>query len=227
MQETGKRILVEYVSTPLTSFAEMGESLTESGGREQFHYLKGLFLEGDIQNQNGRIYPATEIQSAVTRLNEKIKRSGPIAGELDHPDGMNLNFDRLAVAILNMDMRGANGHGVMRVVKSAHGKTVEAAIEAGIKVGVSSRGTGNVDGNGRVRDFDILTIDVVLSPSAPNAYPTASLGLSGLMGENQETYGKRSSEIRKLADMAQDDASADKYLAEELKRLISSLGNGI
>lgn len=218
--------LIETVSTPLIPYRSIEESFVEGAAKQDIYYLKGLFLEGDIQNQNGRIYPAAEIARAVNRLNEKIKQAGPIAGELDHPDGMNLNFDRLAVGITNMSMVGSNGHGTMRVVPDGNpGKIVQGAIKAGIKVGVSSRGTGNVDSYGRVEDFDIVTIDVVLSPSAPNAFPTASVGLGGLMGENHEMYGKRSSEIRKLANMAQDDPSADKYLAEELKKLISFLGD--
>jgi len=200
---------------PLVALQET-ETLVEGTSPQKFFYLEGLFLEGGIPNQNGRIYPREEISNAVNKLNTKIQEHGPIAGELDHPEGMNLNFDRLAVAIVNMKMNGDNGVGKMRVVPEGLGKIVEGAIKAGIQVGVSSRGTGNVDSNGNVSDFDIVTIDAVLNPSAPNAYPSASLA---------ESIAKYESgvETMKLVDYAKYDPRAQIYLEKELENLFVAM----
>ena len=191
-------------------------TLIEGGDPQKFYYLDGLFLEGETPNQNERIYPQMEIAKAVKKMNETIQSRGPIPGELDHPEGMNINFDRLAVAITEMRMEGNNGYGKMRVVPEGLGKIVEGAIQAGIHVGVSSRGTGNVDASGRVSDFDIVTVDAVLNPSAPNAYPTASLAESLA----QYTSGL---EAMKLSEYAKYDPRAQHYLDKQLKTLFVAM----
>lgn len=196
------------------------ETLIEGAEPQKFYYLEGLFLEGETQNQNGRVYPRAEIASAVDKLNQKIAERGPIAGELDHPEGMNLNFDRLAVAITEMRMDGNNGFGRMRVVPEGLGKIVEGAIKAGIQVGVSSRGTGNVDAQGKVSDFDIVTIDAVLNPSAPSAYPTASLAES--IAQYQEGM-----EAMSLAQYAKYDPRAQHYLEKSLQQLFVEMRDGV
>lgn len=211
---TDRSNLIETIlpnARPLKAIQE-SEVLIEGAEPQKFYYLDGLFLEGETQNQNGRVYPRNEIAQAVQKLNKKIEEHGPIPGELDHPEGMNLNFDRLAVAITEMRMEGNNGYGKMRVVPEGLGKIVEGAIKAGIQVGVSSRGTGNVDASGRVSDFDIVTIDAVLNPSAPNAYPTASLAES--IARYQEGM-----ETMKLAEYARHDPRAQKHLEQSLKNL--------
>jgi len=214
-----KRVdLIEVIlptQKPLIAIQE-SESLIEGTDPQKFYYLEGLFLEGAVPNQNGRKYPRDEIAAAVDKLNAKISEHGPIPGELDHPDGMNLNFDRLAVAITEMRMDGNNGVGRMRVVPEGLGKIVEGAIKAGIRVGVSSRGTGNVDSQGTVSDFDIVTIDAVLNPSAPNAYPTASLAESIAM------Y-KSGMESIKLTEYAKHDPLAQRYLEKELENLFITM----
>jgi len=200
---------------PLTAIQET-EVLIEGAAPQKFYYLTGLFLEGEVPNQNGRKYPRGEIASAVDKLNKKISENGPIPGELDHPDGMNLNFDRLAVGITEMKMDGNNGVGRMRVVPEGLGKIVEGAIQAGIRVGVSSRGTGNVDSQGVVSDFDIVTVDAVLNPSAPHAYPTASLA------ESIAQY-KSGLESMKLIEYAQHDPIAQRYLEKEIANLFMAM----
>ncbi len=192
------------------------EAIFEGAAPQKFYYLEGLMLEGEVQNQNGRIYPRDEIAAAVERMNEKIAERGPIPGELDHPDGMNINFDRLAVAITGMSMKGNDGHGRMRIVPEGFGKIIEGAIKAGIQVGVSSRGTGNVDEQGRVTDFDIVTIDAVLNPSAPNAYPAASLA------ESLSRYGDVV-ETMKLVEYAKHDPRAQSHLERVMKNLFVAM----
>lgn len=195
---------------------QVDEVLVEGASPQKFYYLDGLFLEGEIPNHNGRKYPREEIAAAVEKLNSKIAERGPIPGELDHPEGMNLNFDRLAVAITEMRMEGNNGYGKMRVVPEGLGKIVEGAIKVGINVGVSSRGTGNVDASGNVSDFDIVTIDAVLNPSAPNAYPTASLAES--IAQYQSGI-----EAMSLVGYAKYDQRAQHHLEKTLKNLFTDL----
>lgn len=210
--------LIETIMPNQSSLVAKQESeiLVEGTEPQKFYYLDGLFLEGETRNQNGRVYPRAEIEAAVNRLNEKISKWGPVPGELDHPDGMNINFDRLAVGITSMTMQGNNGHGRMRVVPEGLGKIIEGAIKAGIRVGVSSRGTGNVDDQGRVSDFDIVTIDAVLNPSAPNAYPTASLA------ESIARYGA-GIEAMKLSEYAKYDPRAKIHLEKALETLFVSM----
>jgi hypothetical protein len=152
----------------------------------------------------------------VDKLNQTIAKRGPIPGELDHPDGMNINFDRLAVAITGMRMEGNNGIGKMRVVPAGLGLIIEGAIKSGIQVGVSSRGTGNVDSSGRVSDFDIVTVDAVLNPSAPNAYPTASLA------ESLSRY-QAGTESMKLSEYAKYDPRAKAHLEKQMETLFVQL----
>jgi hypothetical protein len=183
---------------------------------QKFFYLKGLFLEGEVQNHNGRVYPRTEIENAVKNLNERIAENGPIAGELDHPEGLNINFDRIAVAITEMHVDGNNGHGSMRVIPAGLGLILEGAIKAGIQVGVSSRGSGNVGGDGKVSDFDIVTVDAVINPSAPNARPAASIAES--LAQN-----KHGREALRLTEYVHDDPVAQKFLEKEITEFLMSI----
>lgn len=185
---------------------------------QKFYYLNGLFIEGETRNHNGRIYPRDEIERAVRSVNEKIASHGPIAGELDHPPGIQINADRVAVAITSMKMDGNNGYGSMRVVPAGLGLVVEGMIKAGINLGVSSRGTGRVDSNGRVAEFDIITVDVVINPSAPNAYPQATLA--------EAIQGHRlGNELSGIAQYLHDTPKAQKMIVEDFRRIIAEIKN--
>lgn len=199
---------------------QVTESIIAGAEPQKFFYLDGLFLQGDVRNRNGRIYPREEIARAVAEVNEKISAHGPLPGELDHPETMSINFDRLAVAITEMRMQGSDGYGRMRVVPEGLGKIVEGAIKAGIRVGVSSRGSGNVDGDGRVADFAITTIDAVLTPSAPGAYPTASLA---------ESLARSATgiEAMRLVEYAKYDPRAQQHLGKVLKELFVSMRDDV
>jgi len=209
---TDKQYLAETIlpeAKPLV--AEAADA--KDGG---FYYLKGLFLEGERQNHNGRVYPKDEIEKAVNQLNERIQTTGPIPGELDHPEGLNVNFDRISHLITGMEMNGANGMGEMKVVKAGLGLIVEGVIAAGMQVGVSSRGSGNIDSGGRVSDFDIVTVDIVANPSAPSAYPSASLAES--LAKNG--HGR---EAMYLTEYVKQDPSAQKYFEQEITRFLTDV----
>ena len=172
-----KQRLDEYVQV---SDANMVEEAGVNGVKEKHWYLKGIFMQGEIENLNGRIYPRSEIEYAVNTLKEKIdlfkQRKGPaLMGELDHPDTLVVNLDKVSHTIDEIYMDGNNGVGKMKILsKVPCGKIVEGFLEEGIPLGVSTRGSGEVDDyTNMVSDFDIVTIDIVATPSAMDARPTA------------------------------------------------------
>jgi hypothetical protein len=202
------------------SFTQAGiELLTEEakdGSGNKTLYMKGICIEGGVRNANERVYPVNEIANAVDTINEQIKTGHSVLGEVDHPDDLKINLDRVSHMIENMWMDGPCGYGKLKILPTPMGQLVKTMLDSGVKLGVSSRGSGNVnDANGHVSDFEIVTVDVVAQPSAPNAYPTAIY--EGLLNH---TGGQR------LLDMYKDPAKSNKaqrYVQEEVMRLIRGL----
>ena len=141
------------------------------GGRDC--YLRGIAIQADQRNLNERIYPLAEITKAVNNMAQRLAKGESILVECDHPETLTINLDRVAAMITKVWMEGANGMAEIKLLDTAHGTNIRKMLEAGVKLGVSSRGSGNVDYNGIVSDFEIITIDIVAQPSAPEAYPTA------------------------------------------------------
>ena len=192
--------------------------LEESGpdGQGKHLYLKGICIEGNKRNANDRVYPLHEISKAVNTINEQIKSGNSVLGEVDHPDDLKINLDRVCHSVEGMWMDGDAGCGKLKILPTPMGELIKTLLTSGVKLGVSSRGSGNVDDRtGHVSDFEIVTIDVVAQPSAPNAYPTAIY--EGLMNMK---YGHKVMEIAKGAGK---DDKVKKYLASEVKRLIREL----
>ena len=139
--------------------------------------MEGIFIQGGVKNANERVYPVNEIQRAVETLNNQITEGYSVMGEVDHPEDLKINLDRVSHMITSMWMDGPNGFGKLKLLPTPMGNLVSTMLGAGVKLGVSSRGSGNVDDRtGHVSDFEIVTVDVVAQPSAPNAYPTAGAG---------------------------------------------------
>ena len=185
-----------------------------SGGKNL--YLKGICIEGNKRNANDRVYPIHEITRAVNTINQQIKEGNSVLGEVDHPDDLKINLDRVCHSVDGMWMDGDAGHGKLRILPTPMGDLIKTLLQSGVKLGVSSRGSGNVDDRtGHVSDFEIVTIDVVAQPSAPNAYPKAIY--EGMMNMK---YGHRLLEIAK--DAGQDN-KVQKYLKSEVIRLIKDL----
>lgn len=159
------RKLYEYIAPD-----QGGIHITEgTNGKDIF--MQGLFIQGDVKNQNGRVYPKTEIERAVKSVNERLRRGETVMGELDHPEELQINLDRVSHIITEMNYDGLNGQGKLKLIETPMGEIAKALIKAGAKLGVSSRGSGNVDHAGQVSDFDIITVDIVAQPSAPDAFP--------------------------------------------------------
>lgn len=192
------------------------ESVKEEGTELKTLYMKGIFIMGGIKNANERVYPVSEIENAVESLNKQIQEGYSVLGEVDHPDDLKINLDRVSHMITNMWMDGANGFGKLKILPTPMGQLVKTMLESGVKLGVSSRGSGNVnDMDGKVSDFEIITVDIVAQPSAPNAYPKAIY--EGLMNM------KHGHKLLEIAKDARGNKQVQKYLAEEVKRLIKDL----
>jgi hypothetical protein len=179
-------------------------------------YMEGICIQGGVKNANERVYPVNEIDKAVKTLNEQIKDGNSVLGEVDHPDDLKINLDRVCHMITEMWMDGPNGYGKLKILPTPMGELVKTMLQSGVRLGVSSRGSGNVDPhNGHVSDFEIVTVDVVAQPSAPNAYPKAIY--EGLMNMK---YGHQ---ILEMARESGKDDKIQKYLKDEVTRLIKDL----
>jgi hypothetical protein len=164
---TQKQFLTDFIAPsihPLTI-----ETGGDADGKKL--WLKGICVQGEVQNANGRVYPRNEIAVAVTSIMKRIQENGPVLGELDHPEGLTISGKDVSHAIHEMWMENNDGYGKLQIISEGNGKIVRAIIEAGAHLGVSSRGSGSVDARGYVSEFDIVTIDIVTTPSAPEAYP--------------------------------------------------------
>jgi hypothetical protein len=179
-------------------------------------FLKGIAIQGGIRNANQRVYPVDEITNAVKTLNDQIQNGYSVLGEVDHPDDLKVNLDRVSHMITDMWMDGPNGYGKMKVLPTPMGNLIRTMLEAGVKLGVSSRGSGNVDeASGKVSDFEIITVDIVAQPSAPGAYPTPVYEhLMNMRGGNRAF---------RVAQEVKEDPKSQKYLREAMLNIISGL----
>jgi len=193
------------------------ESVKEEGDLKTL-YMKGIFIQGGVRNANERVYPVDEIEKAVDTLNKQISEGHSVLGEVDHPDDLKINLDRVSHMINNMWMDGANGFGKLKILPTPMGQLIKTMLESGVKLGVSSRGSGNVnDMDGKVSDFEIITVDIVAQPSAPNAYPKAIYeSLMNMKHGHRVIPNLKGMNINK-------DVKAQKYLQEQVVKLIKDL----
>ncbi len=185
-----------------------------SDGNKSLH-LNGICIQGDIRNANQRVYSSQEIGRAVKTLNEQIAGGYSVLGEVDHPQDLKINLDRVSHMITKMWMDGPNGYGKLKILPTPMGQLIQTMLESGVKLGVSSRGSGEVDSGGKVQGFEIITVDIVAQPSAPGAYPTP---VYEHLINNTGGY-----KAYQIAQEVQGDPKAQKYLAESLKKIISGL----
>ena len=208
-----KRLLQEYLAP--SSNRMVTESEANSEGGKSF-YMKGIFIQGGVRNANERIYPVDEIERAVATITEQIKNGNSVLGEVDHPDDLKINLDRVSHIITDMWVEGPTGFGKLKILPTPMGDVIAKMLGAGVKLGVSSRGSGNVDEmTGKVSDFEIVTVDIVAQPSAPNAYPKAIY--EGLMNM------KHGHKILENLKGDRNSASVQRYLQDEVVRLIKDL----
>jgi len=204
-----------YLRENLTFNEARVQILHENDGKDL--YMKGICIQGGIKNANQRVYPVQEIAKATKTLNDQISSGYSVLGEVDHPDDLKINLDRVSHMITEMWMDGPNGYGKMKILPTPMGQLVKTMLESGVKLGVSSRGSGNISeyGSGEVSDFEIITVDVVAQPSAPGAYPTPIY--EHLMNSKGGNMAKG------LAAEVRNDAKAQKFLKEALTNIIKDL----
>jgi len=196
---------------------DQAKIVVEAANEGKDLYMKGICIQGGVRNANQRVYPVNEIGRAVKTLNDQIQGGYSVLGEVDHPEGLNINLDRVSHMITESWMDGDNGYGKLKIIPTPMGQLVRTMLESGVKLGVSSRGSGNVkeDGSGEVSDFEIITVDVVAQPSAPGAYPTP---IYEHLMNNRGGY-----KAYELAQATKYDTQAQRYLKESLINIINKL----
>lgn len=213
-----KQVLREFVAPKLSDIIlESRDETNALGHPEKTLYLQGICIQGGIKNANGRVYPVHEIAKAVKSINEQLDNGYSIMGEADHPDDLTINLDRVSHSIISMWMDGPNGYGKLKILPTPMGNLIRTLLESGVKLGVSSRGSGNVksDGSGEVSDFEIITVDAVATPSGPGCFPNPIY--EHFMNSKG---GFRSIQI---AQEVQGNSKAQKYLKESLINIITKL----
>lgn len=198
-------VLIEHLSPSVSNLMVVENQRTRES------YLSGIFLQAEVVNGNQRVYPMTEIKNAVDSVNKRISEGLSVYGELNHPDNLNIDLNNVSHIITEMRMDGANAIGKAKVLNTPKGQIVKAIIEGGGKLGVSSRGSGNVV-EGKVNTFSLVTVDIVATPSAPGAYPSHVMEA---LYDNQK--------IQTLAEAVINDQKAQKHLAFEVKKFLDSL----
>jgi hypothetical protein len=152
------------------------EVIVESRNGKKSLYIEGVFLQGDIKNRNGRMYPMETLRREVGRYSESFVDKGRALGELGHPDGPTVNLDRVSHKIVSLRENGTNFIGKAKILSTPMGKIAESLLSEGVKLGVSSRGIGSLTQNREgvnivADDFMLATAaDIVADPSAPDAF---------------------------------------------------------
>lgn len=190
------------------------ESIENKDGSKNL-FMKGIFIQGGVRNQNQRVYPIDEISKAVDSVNEKLQGGFSVLGEADHPEELTVNLDRVSHMITEMWMDGKNGFGKLKIIPTPMGNIVQTLLDSGAKLGVSSRGSGNVTEDGKVSDFEIVTVDVVAQPSAPEAYPQSMYESLMNMRGGLKMHG--------MARYAHVDKVAQKHLTSDIVKFINEL----
>jgi hypothetical protein len=206
------RQLYEYIN-PTDARVRIFESEDDSGNKSLG--MEGIFVQAEQRNQNGRVYPLAEIKKAVDEIDQRIRKGETVMGELDHPPELQINLDRVSHIIEDMWMDGNNGIGKLKLIQTPMGNIAEALLKAGAKLGVSSRGSGNVDDNGIVEGFECVTVDIVAQPSAPEAYPKPVY---------ESLFNMRGGAVlHRTATAVTHDKSAEKYLVKGIESFIREL----
>lgn len=199
-------LLTEQLSPSTASLCEMRKG--------QDLYLKGVFMQAECVNGNGRKYRAAEMERVVQEAQKRITEGFSICGELNHPDSLSIDLGRVSHVISSLSMDGNNVVGKMKLLNTPCGNIAKGLIEGGVRLGVSSRGTGNVNESGEVSDFSFVTVDIVSQPSAPDAYPSPVM------------EAMNNKKIMSLAEALVGDPRAQSYLRKEISVFLQSLTKG-
>jgi len=203
----------------ITEHTNNVEYIVEGKGKQQ--YIKGVFMQSDVKNQNGRVYPFGVLQREVKNYNNKFVKEGRALGELGHPMGPTINLDRVSHLITELYEDGKDFIGKAKIMDTPNGKIVKNLLESGVRLGVSSRGLGTVKTNKNgvnevQKDFTLSTVDIVADPSAPAAF------VNGIMeGKEFSTTGEVEHYIKKDVH----NTNSKKLDEKKLKLFEKYLGN--
>jgi len=172
----------------------------ENGSKS--HYISGIFMQGDVKNRNGRVYPSEVLEKEMKRYNDQFVKTKRALGELGHPDGPQINGDRVSHLITEMKRDGSNFVGKAKILGTPMGNIVKTFIDEGVKIGVSTRGLGSVkqtkEGIMEVQnDFHLATVDIVTDPSGPDCF------VEGIMENTQYYFDIATSSWRPSATVAE------------------------
>ncbi len=188
--------------------------LTETTEDGKNMFLSGIFMQASIKNRNGRLYPINELAAAVKTAEGHIRQQKGLLGELDHPQTLTINLDRVSHVITELRLEGNNVLGKAKLINTPMGNIAKEIIKSGFNPGVSSRGAGTVNESGGVSGFQFVTVDIVAQPSAQNAYPST-------VYESLEQY-KHGHNIMALAEAVRHDDAAQKYLQKEILKWLNT-----
>ena len=179
--------------------------LTEEKDGEKHLYIEGVFLQSEIKNRNGRIYPFDVLNKEVERYSEEYVKAGRALGELGHPDGPTVNLDRVSHKITSLKAEGNNFMGKARILDTPMGKIAKSLLGEGVKLGVSSRGRGSLKEENGVKyvsgDFMLATAaDIVADPSAPDAFVNGIMEGKEWVWEGGLLREKQIQELKKSID---------------------------
>lgn len=213
----------------ITEEVQQVKFITEGKGAEKKMYIEGVFLQGDICNRNGRMYPMETLSREVKRYTESFINKGRALGELGHPDGPTVNLDRVSHKIVSLEQSGTNFRGKAQLLETPMGKIAKSLIGEGVCLGVSSRGVGSLkmtnEGHKVVgEDFMLATAaDIVADPSAPDAF------VQGIM-EGKEWVWEGGILREKLAESTKnrintliDERTLQEYKVELFQEFLSNL----
>ena len=190
--------------------------ITEASAQGKDVWLKGIFMQAEIKNRNGRIYPLTEMVSAVGQLTKQIQENNGVFGELDHPETLTINLKNISHVITEMRLDGHNVIGKAKLLDTPMGLIGKELIKSGVRTGVSSRGAGNVNSDGIVEGFTVITVDIVATPSAMGATPSSVY---------ESLQSKTGIKVLTLAEQIQHDKNAQKYFKKEFEKFLRETFN--
>ena len=198
----------------ITESIEDIQILTEEKDGKKTLYIEGVFLQSEIKNRNGRIYPFGVLQKEVERYSEEYVKAGRALGELGHPDGPTVNLDRVSHKITSLKAEGNNFIGKARILDTPMGTIAKSLLGEGVKLGVSSRGMGSLKEENGVKyvsdDFMLATAaDIVADPSAPDAF------VNGIMEGKEWVWEGGLLRERQIQEMKKEIENASKVELEE------------
>ncbi len=183
------------------------EFLTEEKNGKKSHYIEGIFLQGEIKNRNGRMYPLHVLQQEVAKYDQKSIKTGRALGELGHPDGPSINLDRVSHKITRLEQDGSNFVGRAKILDTPMGSIAKNLLDEGVKLGVSSRGMGSIrrENNCNVIQDDFMlstAADIVADPSAPDAFVDGIMEGKEWVWDNGVIKESKIAEIKQQIDQA-------------------------